>query len=202
MTVPYTIIIPHKPTPINNKALALNIQMLADNSRLPFELIIDTTVPADPYKLWNYYSVRVDSETVVFSNSDVLMGPGWDWWMVGACQDNSIVTGYLVEPGNIGVADQNIYADFGKTPDTFRRQEFEDWVKRQTKPEIIEQRGWYMPCAMRTDWFTTVSGKFNTDKPFPNPNDIDFWEHCIKDYGTKLLRANSFAYHFQNLSNR
>ena len=196
-----SIIIPHKSTILNDEAMHLNIQMLFDNTVMPYELIIDTETPKDPYMIWNEASKHARGEYLVFSNSDVLMGPDWDVYMVTGCEYNSIVTGYLVEPGNIGVASVNIHKDFGRSPQSFKRGEFERFAANERVLSLKEERGWYMPCCVRKDWFLSTGG-FPTDIPFPNPNDIIFWERCIEEYGTKLLRANSFAYHFQNLSAR
>jgi hypothetical protein len=116
------------------------------------------------------------------------------------------VTGYLVEPGNVGVAAQNIHMDFGKDPSVFDARAFEEYVRRETQHVeagnmFKDGRGWFMPCAMNRDWFNSVGG-FPTDIGFPNPNDAVFWDNCIADYNTKLLRVPSYAYHFQALSSR
>lgn len=196
-----SIIIPHKIAKLNDDALLLNIAMLNANTREAFELIIDTQCPRDPYEIWNDVAKTARGDYLVFSNSDVLMATDWDVYMVANCDYNTIVTGYLVEPGNIGVAAVNIQKDFGKSPAMFRRMEFEEFVRNSNTPEIVEMRAWYMPCCVRKDWFL-MTGGFPVDLPFPNPNDIIFWDKCRDTFGTKFLRANSWAYHFQNLSAR
>lgn len=201
MALTISIIIPHKITQHNDKALLQNIAMLNANTAHQFELIINTETPKDPYQIWNETSKIAQGEYLIFSNSDVLMAPEWDVNMVAYCKPNTIVVGYLVEPGNIGVASENIHKDFGRHPDSFRRDEFEYWAVRQQHPDIKEERGWYMPCCVRKDWFLSTGG-FPTELPFPNPNDIIFWNRCRDELGTKFLRANSFAYHYQNLSSR
>jgi hypothetical protein len=170
-----------------------------------YELVIDTEHPKDPYKIWNEAAVFARSDTLVFTNSDVVFGPGWDV-LVRDVNPNRIVTGYLVEPGNIGVAPENIHEDFGKTPLDFDNYAFENWVRRQLSHVEIgntvkEERGWFMPCAMNKGWFNALGG-FPTDIGFPNPNDAIFWDSVIANYGTILLRVPSYAYHFQALSTR
>lgn len=196
-----SIIIPHLRKKNNDLALKLNVEMLMDNTANSFELIVDTQAPKDPYEIWNETAKSARADILVFSNTDVLMAIDWDIYMVVYCKHNIIVTGYLVEPGNVGVADVNIHKDFGRHPDSFRRKEFEDWCDDQKVPECIEQRAWYMPCAVRKDWFLETGG-FKPGYPFPNPNDIRFWDECRDVFGTKFLRVNSWAYHFQNLSAR
>ena len=198
-----TIIIPHKRTPLNDQALQLNLQMINENTRCSYELIIDTTEPANPYEIWNKTARMARAPVLVFSNSDVLLAPDWDVHLVDHLEDNSISVVYLVEPGTIGVAAENIKQDFGREPASFDREAFEKYVKviGRKVPEIKEERGWYMPCAVYRDWFAWTGG-FDLDEPFPSPADIRFWNRCRDDYGTKFLRARSFAYHFQNLSAR
>ena len=200
-----SIIIPHKPAISNNKALELNIKMLLRHTNIQYELIIDSEHPKDPYRIWNEVVKKVRSNVVVFSNSDVIFGPGWDI-LVCNVNPNQIITGYLVEPGNIGVAEANIYKDFGKTPDDFDIMAFENFVRGETQHIEIgnifkQERGWYMPCAMDREWFLDVGG-FPMELGFPNPNDAIFWDKCVADYNTTLLRVPSYAYHFQNLSSR
>lgn len=196
-----TILIPHKNTPLNDKALEINLKMLHDNTiNRDCETLI-MSEKNDPYVLWNEYALKAKHEHLVFSNSDVLMAAGWDVYLQKYVDDNSIVTGYLVEPGIIGVASQNIHLNYGKSPNNFDRTGFEKWAESRAiqTPEMKEERGWYMPCIMTKTFFLRM-GRFPVEKAFPNPNDIIFWEHCLKN-GAKLKRVRSFAYHLQNLSN-
>ena len=198
-----TIIIPHLRKSSNDSSLMLNIARLLENTHYSFELVIDTEAPKDPYKIWNEAAKVARGKILIFSNTDVIMAKGWDISFVDNIQDNAILTGYLVEPGNIGVASENIHRDFGKTPYTFRPQEFENFAVEHAKniPEVKMERGWYMPCAFYRDWFNWTGG-FDTTLGFPNPNDILFWNKVTSQLGTKLLRVRSYAYHFQNLSSR
>lgn len=201
-----TIIIPHKRTHMNDLALELNLSRLLKYTKVQYELIIDTETPKDPYQLYNSAARRARSDTLVFTNSDVIMGPEWDMLVDPSPQPNTIVTGYLIEPGNIGVAEVNIPKNFGKSPLSFDATAFEDYVKSQLHHvehgnTIKEERGWYMPCAMNREWFLRV-GRFPTELGFPNPNDAIFWDKCTAEYSTRLLRVPSYAYHFQNLSGR
>lgn len=204
MTSPrISIIIPHKRKATNDLALKLNVEMLLANTANNFELIVDTESPKDPYKIWNEAAKSARADILVFSNTDVLMAPDWDVSFINYMDDNSILTGYLVEAGNVGVASVNIHKDFGKTPSEFRRHDFEEYAIKQSKftiPAKIE-RAWYMPCAFYKSWFLWTGG-FDTTLGFPNPNDILFWDKCRDSFNTKFVRVNSFAYHFQALSTR
>jgi len=197
-----SIIVPHLRKSMNDAGLQLNIARLLENTHYSFELVVSTEI-CDPYKIWNEASKVARSKILIFSNTDVIMAKGWDIPFVDNIQDNAILTGYLVEPGNIGVASENIHRDFGKTPYTFRPQEFEDFAAEHAKnvTEVKTERGWYMPCAVYRDWFNWTGG-FDTTLGFPNPNDILFWNKVTSNFGTKLLRVRSYAYHFQALSTR
>lgn len=188
---------------MNDECLELNLKMLKENTKTPYNAIIDDR-DMDPYEIWNDLVAKVDTEIVVMSNTDVLMAPGWDC-MVDYCESNTIVTGYLIECGAILPHHININANFGKTPAAFDRKGFESYSNEKSKniPRIKEERGWYMPCALKSDWFLSKGGFNMSLGSFRGkiPLDIYFWEECLKDPKFKLLRANSFAYHFQNLSN-
>jgi len=198
----FTIIIPHLHTKMNDECLEINLRMLKDNTKIPYDVVVDDR-DLDPYEIWNDQVAKAKTDVVVMSNSDVLMAPGWDS-MINFCVSNSIVTGYLVECGAILASDVNFSCDFGKTPSTFRRDAFESFSleKSKTVPAVKEERGWYMPCAVNRDWFVSTGGFDMSKGSFKGkiPLDIYFWDSCLRTPGFRLLRANSFAYHFQNLS--
>jgi len=199
------VIIPHKRMPENDKSLMLNIDMLLSNSKLSLEILIDSETPSDPYRIYNELAEKARSDVIVFTNSDVLMAPGWDYPFWDHVEYNSIVTGYLVEAGNVGVADVNVAKDCGKTPDAFNRIGFEQYVSQLRNiidPGVKEERAWYMPCAMHREWFLSTGGFDLSHGGFPAPIDIEFWNHCRDVYHTKFLRVNSFAYHFQAMTHR
>jgi hypothetical protein len=196
---PYSILIPHYSTPESDEALHLCIRMLRENSlRKDYELIVVQGY-RDPYVFWNEYAERAKHEALAFFNNDMLPAPGWDEFPMKHLTDDALIMGYLVEPGVIAPADQNIRRDFGRRPSTFRRKEFEDFCTAQEVPEVSEQMGWYMPVALTKSFFRRMGG-YPIQAPFPHPNDIAFWDHC-RAQGARLLRVRSFAYHFQGMSN-
>lgn len=195
-----SIIIPHKPGPSNDKALRLALDSIIRFTTLNYEIIIDATVPGDPYEIWNSTAQQARGRILIFTNSDVIFAPGWDSLGI-YIGPNVIATGYILEPGNIGVAPVNIHADYGKHPDNFDEAGFHSYIEKHKAAEIKEERGWYMPCAMDRLWFLSTD-MFPTEKAFPNPNDIIFWEKCKNDLGTKFMRVKSYSYHFQNQSAR
>ena len=195
----FSILIPHYSTQNCDAALHLCIRMFKENTlNEDYELIVVQGYK-DPYLFWNEYSERARFERIVFFNNDMLPAPGWDRFMESYVDDNSLVTGYLVEPGVLDVARQNIHRDFGRRPETFRRKEFEAFCSTVHVPEIKEELGWYMPVMLTKNFFRRM-GRYLIERPFPHPNDVLFWNHCLSR-GARLLRVRSFAYHFQNMSN-
>lgn len=195
-----SIIIPHKSTRDNDKALSMAIASIVREDA-NIEVLIDTTVPKDPYIVCNEFAKTAKGDLLVFSNSDVIFAPGWVMPFTLHTVPNTIVVGYLVESGIIGVASENIHRDFGKTVDAFDKQAFDFWASSRFDPPVKEERGWYFPCCVDKEWFLSTGG-FDTSIPFPHPSDIDYWNRCRDTFGTKFLRVNSYAYHFQRLSSR
>lgn len=193
-----SILIPHKHEKENDKALKIALECIIDNTDHDYEIIVDSTTPGEPYTLINRMAMQAASEWLVFSNSDVFFGPHWDSPLLEAAQPDTIVTGVLVEPGAIGVAAQNIKANFGMQPDFFHRQAFEQFVLQSNWR--VEGDGWYFPCLINRARFIGM-GCFDTSRGgFPLPLDIQFWEKW-KAEGNRVQRVGSYAYHLQNYSN-
>lgn len=193
-----SILIPHKHEPENDKALKIAVECLIDNTDHDYEILIDSTTPGDPYTVINQMAARAAGPWLVFMNSDVFMGPHWDTPMLAAAANDTIVTGVLVESGAIGVAQQNIRANFGMTPDFFHRQAFEQFCLQANYP--LDGEGWYFPCLINRGRFIQM-GMFDTSEGgFPLPLDIRFWEKW-KAAGNRVQRVASYSYHLQNYSN-
>ncbi|MDP1712228.1 MAG: glycosyltransferase family A protein [Candidatus Nanopelagicaceae bacterium] len=199
-----SIIIPHKNTPQNNEALELAKRSIRENTRCKYELMIITDPPGcpgqDPYNLWNVHVPKAQYENIIFSNSDVVFGPGWDTCFVKYAGDNRILTQFLVEPGFIGVSLHNIKQDWGVRPSNFQYTTFCNWVRTVTPqvPEIEEKMGHHMPSLVLKSFFLRMGG-FQCAKPFPHSNDQTFFNTC-RSHGAKIYKVRSFAYHFQQLS--
>jgi hypothetical protein len=195
----FSILIPHYSTENCDAALHLCIRMLKENTLSEdYELIIVQGYK-DPYLFWNEFAERAKFEKLAFFNNDMLPAPGWDEMMRKYVDDNSLVMGYLVEPGVIPPARQNIHRDFGRSPRNFKREEFERFCADVRVPEMTHEMGWYMPVMMTKSFFLRM-GRYPTDRPFPHPNDVAFWDRCVSR-GAGLVRVRSFAYHFQGMSN-
>lgn len=193
-----SIIIPHKHQPANDKALSIALSCIVDNTRSDYELLIDTTTPGDPYVLMNDMAKRASGEWVVFGNSDLFVAPDWDTDLLQRADRDTMVSLTLVEPGAIGVHEENIHRDFGMTPQTFQREAFEAYAA--TSPELPAGNGFYF-YALRHRLTFLERGGFDTSLGlFPTPVDIAYHEAWLRD-GKQIVRGAGLAYHLQNYSN-
>lgn len=195
-----SILIPHLRQSENDKALKICLECLIDNTDVDYELIIEASNEReDIYPLCNKMAERATADYIVFSNSDVFMAPGWARPLLAAASKHTIVAGIMVECGAIPVAQTNICANFGMTPDTFRRREFEEWVKGDIA--IPGGRGWYFPSLHPRTMFLARGGFDSSAGGFMiQQSDKQYWDAWERD-GEKVIRVESYSYHLQNFSN-
>lgn len=207
MTPDISIIIPHLRNADNDKALRIALDCILDNTDLDYELMVEAVATRrDIYPVLNNMAHRARAEWIVFSNSDVFFAPEWASEFYAARDENTIVTGVIVECGVIGVSHLNHHKNFGMTPDSFRRTEFETWVGSDEAHELYQgqaqhyPRGWYFPCIINKRAFNHAGGFDTSRGVFPkDPVDMYFWD-CWAETGKGFKRANSFCYHLQNLT--
>jgi len=191
------ILIPHKHTYANDRALSVALDCIIANTGVDYEILIDSETPACPYQVINRMARQTQVEYLVFSNSDIFFAPGWAEPMLAMAQPNRIVTGVTVECGAIGVNILNHHHNFGMTPDRFDRAAFERWVIEA--PEVPQGNGWYFPSMHNRQAFLDAGG-FDTSKgAFPDPLDADYWDRWEKS-GQHIHRVLSFCYHLQAFS--
>lgn len=191
-----SVLIPHKHTAENDKALAIALSCLAQNTHSDFELIVDTTTPGDPYVLLNDMAQRARGEYLFLSNSDIFVSPGWDVDLLARADRDTIVNATLVEPGAIGVFVDNMTRNFGMTPDSFRRGEFEAWADGLDRSDYPGGVGFVYYALISREHFLARGGFDVSRGAFPEPLDSYFWQAWKKD-GLRLERAYSLIYHLQ-----
>lgn len=194
-----SIVFPHALNPENDKVLALNLQMIKENTTCEYEVLYLANMqrPDLVYPAWNFLIRNAKYSHILWHNTDIVLAPRWNENVLKH-QDNGDWIGLeLVECGQIGVHPNNIHQDFGITADTFRREDFENWVKTYSEHRLGFRKGfgWYSPSVFKKSWYVSMGG-FNTEKPFPHPNDMEFKEKAEK-LGQRFIVVNSFAYHFQ-----
>jgi hypothetical protein len=207
MPLSVEVIIPHLHSPIMDASLALCEQMLKENTTQPVNVVVDSRVGVCPYRKWNEACKKSTAEVVVFINNDMLMLPGWE--SIFTCfekpdlQKSSVITGRLIESGAVPVNALNIEMDFGRNPQDFKRTECEDASKRlaQQHGPYEPGLGWFMPCAFWREFYNHIGGYEIDAGVFPAPVDTLLFEQ-LRLFGSPMIRANSWAYHFQRVSLR
>jgi hypothetical protein len=196
----YTVCLPHKRNPGNDKALAIALSCLMDNSTYDFKLIVDAACDMPLYPRVNAMVEQATTDCCVYLASDMFVAPGWDAPMLGAWNQLTFVTGIVVEPGAISMSGQNLHKDFGRRPDTFRRAEFEQWATSEAP--MLEGPGWYCPYMFNRQRFLELGGlipfDFEDPQHFTNADELLFKRHV--ETGGTIKRVKSFAYHLQRWS--
>lgn len=197
MTAAFTLCIPHKRNPGNDLAFQLCIACLLANTVNEFRLLVDTNTKDSIYTRVNRMVKQADTDCCVYLASDTFVARQWDAPMLALWDVNTIVTGVIVEPGAIGIHSDNVLADFGRKPETFRRDAFEAWANVQTT--LPNGRGW-PGCYMFSRQAFMVAGGLDTtmDGEF-TPADMRFWD-AWEARGGAIKRAKSYAYHLQRFS--
>jgi hypothetical protein len=195
----FTVILPHKRNPGNDAALRICLDMLMTNTVSDFALLMDAAEDAPLYPRINRMVQEARTQYCVITSSDIFMAPNWDVPMMAVINYERFVTNIVVEPGAIGVHPQNMHRDFGLTPSTFRRAEFEKWATGNTVP-MIGGDGWVVPLMFPRDLWLSLGGLDLTMREFPysapDQKLLDDW----KAKGGSIIRARSCAYHLQRWS--
>lgn len=195
----FTVILPHKRNKGNDRALKICLECLFDNTHHDFKLIIDAAENQPLYERINAMMEQATTDAVVYMASDVFQSPNWDVPMLAAFDQDTIVNGVVVEPGAIGLHHWNLHADFGRTPEQFKRDKFEEWVGSAHYPD---GEGWFCPYMISRSRFLERGG-FTTGymvdgQGFSNADEKFFAEW--KADGKRVIRTRSYAYHLQRYS--
>jgi glycosyltransferase involved in cell wall biosynthesis len=156
---------------------------------------------ADVYGMFNYGASIAQSEYILLVNDDMYFPKDWDENM--PLDPKSVITFVVVEPGFVKVNEKNIAHSFGFTWSRFKKEKFEGFAKKFPARGLIKENelGWYMPVLFPKSLFFE-SGAYPNDVPFPNPNDVLFFEKLKKNKEIRFAQVNSPIYHFQRLSQR
>lgn len=194
-----SIVFPHALNKENDKVLDLKLKMFEENTNCPYEILYlaNQKRPELVYKGWDWLIRNAKYDLVLWDNSDIVYSPGWDENVIKYADRGDWIGLELVECGQIGVHQNNIHKDFGITAETFRREEFEQWVKEFTEKRLPFRKGfcWYSPSVFKKNWYIAMGG-FDLEHIFPHPIDSMFREKA-ESLGQKFIVVNSVAYHFQ-----
>lgn len=205
MTEPLiSILLPHLRNPENDAALRICLDCLVTHTDIDYELLVEGVAERrDIYAVINAMAKRASADWLVFWNSDVFCAVDWIRPLYDARELNTIVSPVMVECGAIPVNDRNLERDFGRRPETFRRDEFEAFVldgggwKEWWRED---EEAWYFPSLINRNMFNWMGGFDTTRGSFPLiPLDIYFWDKW-QQAGKHFRRVKSFIYHLQCFS--
>lgn len=201
MSAAFTIILPHKRNPGNNRALSICLDMLQANTVNDFILSMDAAADEPLYERINRMVWHAPTEICVYMASDMFVAPAWDLPMLELYTPRRFVTNIIIEPGAIAMSEQNVQRDFGRKPETFQRAEFEQWTMTDAQSLNVWGKGW--PCCYlfpRDGWLDM--GGLETGLYSPDgftDADSRLWQRWEND-GREIIRAKSFVYHLQRWS--
>lgn len=196
----FSILIPHKRDPENDKALRVALDCIAANTINDYELIVDTTTPADPYVCINSMAERATSKYIVLLNSDTFPAPAWDRDLLDLARHDTIVNLTLVEPGAIGVFDGNFTRNYGMLPETFDRAAFETFAAAPDG-SYPSGNGFVFYGLLPRERFLLRGGFDTSLGGFPLDLDRKFWDAWARD-GLPIVRSQGLVYHLQAYSSK
>jgi hypothetical protein len=194
--IKFSIVIPYLSS---SKTIAKCKHFLEKYTTNEYELveIVDST---DVYDAFNSGVYAATSDKVILLNDDMYVSPGWDELYIKYHEPNLILTGFLVEPGFVPVASENICENFGMDPDSFDEDGFVSFAKQFSENDEItyDAKGWFMPIMFNKNTFIPYPNEIK----YPYPNDITLIKEILPANNFKFAQVNSIVYHLQNFSNR
>lgn len=197
----FTIILPHRRNPGNDAALRIALDTLFTNTVNDFILLMDAAYAKPLYPRVNAMVEQATTECCVYWSSDMFAAPGWDVPMLDLWNADTFVTNVLVEPGAIGMHPDNHEKDFGRKPETFRRDAFEAWAASEDAP-VPNHFGWYAPYMFPRQPWLDMGGLpvgLPGDHQGFTPADQLLFERWLAS-GRSIKRARSYTYHLQRYS--
>lgn len=195
-----TVIMPHAINPENDRVMELNKKMLAENTRGNYELIYLANMrrPDLVYRGWNMLFESAKYELVLWSNTDLLLAPGWDVPIHELAKTEDWISLRVVECGAIPSYHTMISKDFGWTASTFDRPGFETFVAQDIQTRPVSEQGWvwYCPSIIKKSKWKELGG-FKEQPIFPHPQDIEFKERAIAAGWRFCISNHSYSYHLQ-----
>lgn len=189
----YSIVIPHLS---NSKYIDKCIEYIKLNSLYENE-IITIVDEKDVYYAFNQGVYNSNCDTIVLLSDDMIVSKHWDKYIPFYSTQNTILTGYVVEP-NPGVmigGPSCIKFDAGDNIEDFDYDEFQEFVNQAKVSDIIfNSKGWYMPIVVNKKSFTTYP---NINKFPASSNDILLIDQIMPFVGFNFAQIDMFVYHFQ-----
>lgn len=188
--------------PVNNKEDEAWLNSL--DTIWPYEYeIIRNEKTLGYYSSVNNAVSHCKTDIAVLYTSDQVAAPNWDIMLLEHLKPNRFVTGRLIESGATLIADQNIWKNFGYTPEEFRMKDFIEFCTKYKTKKVLDTPRHYIPMAFYVDDFKRAgmfvdvvdNGTNNTDR-----EDFYFFLRSVKA-GFEIVEVQKpLSYHFQSAS--
>ena len=173
-------------------------KFLFENTTNKFELI-EIVDKNDVYAAFNEGVKKASNENVICICDDMFVSKGWDELYLKYADGNTILTGYLIEPGVVPVSNRNIEYNCGTTPLEFNYEKFKNFINSIELPEIeYNKKGWYMPIM----FYKSKYIDYPNENKFPYPNDVELIDKILPNRGFTFAKIRSYVYHLQCFSLR
>lgn len=192
-----SIVVPSLHCESGKRTLRTFTQCIIDNTTNGYELLISSHVEESGTDAITYLSSVARGKYVAIICDDIYVAPGWDVAFLEAVEPDTLLIGSLIESGSTTVHECNVKIDYGHTPETFKREEFEKCaaIMAPLKPDTA-LRYWGFPWFVERELFAKrwAAENIKGDTIKELAGDFFFWRHWLDD-GLKVKRANSWAYH-------
>lgn len=147
------------------------------------------------YEAWNFACQTAEGNIICLVNSDMAFSKDWLENLYKYLVLSRVVCSRLVESGKLRSGQYAIEKNFGRTPDEFKKEEFEAYAENINGDKILEG-GLFMPLMIHKENFLKVKG-YPEGNIGGIPGDQIFMAK-LKSIGVKHYTVfDSIVYHIQ-----
>jgi len=146
------------------------------------------------YRAWNFGGFNVDSDIIIFVNSDMWFGPNWIDNLLKHFDRNTIPVSRCIEAGKYKAINHAITKYFGNSWTNLNTNGILNYMNKISEDKILPN-GYFMPCVFYKDDFIKSGGypegnvgKISGDKYF-------FYNNLIMKEKKHITVCNSLVYH-------
>jgi GT2 family glycosyltransferase len=141
------------------------------------------------------------TDIVCYLQSDMVVGKDIDKHILSVINENTVVSCTRIEPPLHPESPEKITKDFGLTPDSFKKEEFNNFIKSFQEEKRSHTNGHFAPFAIyKSTWFDKLGG-------------FDTQFRCSREDSDMIIRMNlcgletiqswkACVYHFTCVSSR
>lgn len=185
-----SILIPHYHDANGDRAFMRTLPYLIQHTTLDYELMVIAHRDRE-FIAWNDMAYRARADWLVFMVTDVFVATGWDCALWDVRDRDVIATLTVIESGVHPLADFSLAKDFGRTPETFNAEGFEEYAAGRPTPP--DHPSWAFPWLMHKDAFLRM-GSFRLDQLESQLTDMYFFADWQK-INRRVIRVPGYCYH-------